>query len=449
MAGHDGLPDLWHREPRRARVLRGVRHGTRTRAREAPPTREVRKPVTVLFADVAGSTSLGETLDPEIVRALMTRYFAVIQRIIEAHGGTVEKFIGDAVMAVFGIPVVHEDDALRAVRAAADIRTELEALDAEVKASRGLGLGFRTGINTGQVVAGDPTGGQRFATGDTVNTAARLEAAAPPGGILLGHLTWQLVRDAVAVEPVEPIAAKGKAAPLRGLPPRRGRSGVASHTRRLDTPLVGRERELAALRNAYEEVACERACQLFTLLGSAGVGKSRLVAEFTASLEDDATILRGRCLPYGEGITYWPIGEIVRSAAEIDETETAESARGKIRTRLEGERDTDLLAARVAGAIGLSTDAAPQEEVAWAIRKVLERLAGEAAAGRRHRGHPLGRADPARPSRARRRSQPGRADPPALPGPSGAAGRRPGWGDSEVNATTLLLEPLGADATAG
>ena len=376
----------------------------------------------------------------------MTRYFAVIQRVIEAHGGTVEKFIGDAVMAVFGIPIVHEDDALRAVRAAADIRTELEALDAEVQATRGLGLVFRTGIDTGRVVAGDPTSGQRFATGDTVNTAARLEAAAPPGGILLGHLTRQLVRDAVTVEPVEPIAAKGKAAPLRAYRLIAVDPAVAGHIRRLDTPLVGRELELATLRHAYEEVAQERACRLVTLLGSAGVGKSRLVAEFTASLDDDATILRGRCLSYGEGITYWPIGEIVRSAAHIDETDTAESARAKIRARLEGQRDADLLAARVAGAIGLSTDAAPQEEVSWAIRRFLEQLAQVRPlvvviedihwaeptlldllehVAERSRDAPILLLCPARPE---------------------LLDTRPGWGEGEV-ATTLLLEPLGADAT--
>ena len=199
-------------------------------ATATPATREVRKLVTILFADVSGSTALGEELDPEALRALMGRYFGIMKRIIEAHGGTVEKFIGDAVMAVFGIPVVHEDDALRAVRAAADIRTELRALDAELDASRGLAIRFRTGLNTGEVVAGDPAAGQTLVTGDAVNTAARIEEAAPPGEILLGRLTQQLVRDAVTVEPLEPIAAKGKAAPLPGLPAAdRGRRPGRSH----------------------------------------------------------------------------------------------------------------------------------------------------------------------------------------------------------------------------
>ena len=317
-------PSCGHANPKRARFCAECGMAL-VPAAEAPPAREVRKTVTVLFADVAGSTSLGEQLDPETLRALLGRHFAVMKRIIEGHGGTVEKFIGDAVMAVFGIPLLHEDDALRAVRAAADIRIELAALDTELEASRGLAIRFRTGINTGEVVAGDPTGGQGFVTGDTVNTAARLEQAAQPGEILLGGLTRQLVRDAVTVEPVEPIAAKGKHEPVAAYRLLAVDPALAGHIRRLDTPLIGRERELATLRNAFDRVASERSCQLFTLLGSAGVGKSRLVAEFTASIAAEATILHGRCLSYGEGITYWPIGEIVRAAAGIDEADTAET----------------------------------------------------------------------------------------------------------------------------
>src|SRR5206468_12989502 len=147
-------------------------------------TREVRKVITVLFADVAGSTALGEQLDPETRRWIMARYFTIMKAVIEHHGGTVEKFIGDAVMAVFGIPQIHEDDALRAVRAAADIRTELDRLNAELEESRGIAIRFRTGVNTGEVVAGNPATGQTLVTGDTVNTSARLEQHAPPGEIL-------------------------------------------------------------------------------------------------------------------------------------------------------------------------------------------------------------------------------------------------------------------------
>src|SRR5215211_5968563 len=172
--------------------------------------REVRKTVTVVFCDVTGSTALGEQLDPESLRRIMGRYFDEMQAIVERHEGTVEKFIGDAVMAVFGIPVVHEYDAMRAVRAAAEMRDRLDALNDGFERDWGVRIQMRTGVNTGEVVAGDSTGGQRFATGDAVNVAKRLEEAAPAGEILLGEPTYGLVRDAVEVEPVEPLALKGK-----------------------------------------------------------------------------------------------------------------------------------------------------------------------------------------------------------------------------------------------
>jgi class 3 adenylate cyclase/tetratricopeptide (TPR) repeat protein len=408
---------------------------------------EVRKVVTILFADVTGSTALGEQLDPEALRAIMARYFAMMKRVIERHGGTVEKFIGDAVMAVFGIPVVHEDDALRAVRAAAEVKAELAALNAELLADRGIAIRFRTGVNTGEVVAGDPTAAANLVTGDTVNTAARLEQNAPPDEVLLGRLTYQLVRDAVEAEAVEPIAAKGKALPVEAYRLVAVRPGAAGHSRRLDAPLVGRERELGRLRQAFADAVADRSCQLFTLLGTAGVGKSRLVTEFAATVGAEATVLRGRCLPYGEGITYWPIGELVRAAAGIDEADTAEDGRAKVRALLEGEREADLLAARVAAAIGLSTEPAPQEELFWAIRRLLEHLARERPTvvvvedihwaeptlldllehiADWSRDAPLLLLAPARPELLE---------------------SRPGWGGGKLNATTILLEPLAAAAT--
>src|SRR4051794_2595129 len=242
----------------------------------AAPSREVRKLVTVLFADVTGSTALGEQLDPEALRALMTRYFTVMRSVVERHGGTVEKFIGDAVMAVFGIPAVHEDDALRAVRAAWDIREALGAMNAGLVAERGMAVRFRTGVNTGEVVAGDPDTGTTLVTGDTVNTAARLEQAAPPGEILLGRLTYSLVRDAVDAEPVEPIEAKGKAEPLEAWQLTAVRAGAAGRERHLDAPLVGRERELAQLGHSWRRVVDERSPHLVTLVAPASVGKRRL-----------------------------------------------------------------------------------------------------------------------------------------------------------------------------
>src|ERR1700694_3479722 len=176
----------------------------------AEPSREVRKTVTVFFSDVTGSTALGERLDPESLRRVMGRYFDEMRRVVEAHEGTVEKFIGDAVMAVFGIPVLHEDDALRAIRAATEMRARLGALNEELERDWGVQIAVRTGVNTGEVVAGDASSAQRFATGDAVNVAKRFEEAAPPGEILLGEPTYRLVRDAVEVEAVEPLELKGK-----------------------------------------------------------------------------------------------------------------------------------------------------------------------------------------------------------------------------------------------
>jgi class 3 adenylate cyclase/tetratricopeptide (TPR) repeat protein len=259
--------------------------------------RDVRKVVTVLFADVVGSTALGEQRDPEAVRALMSEYFESARSVIERHGGTVEKFIGDAVMAVFGVPQAHEDDALRAVRAADELRESLAAGDVQV----------RVGVNTGEVVAGE---GGTLITGDAVNVAARLEQAAAPGEVLLGTETLRLVRDAVRVEP-RSLAVKGKEHPVEAARLVAVDRSAPAFARRLDSPLVGRRRELGRLRNDFEQAAADSACHLFTLLGPAGVGKSRLVAEFVAEIGDRARVLRGRCLHYGEGITYWPLVEIL------------------------------------------------------------------------------------------------------------------------------------------
>jgi len=410
-------------------------------------TREVRKTITVLFADVTGSTALGEQLDPETMRSIMARYFTMMKALIEHHGGTVEKFIGDAVMAVFGIPQIHEDDALRAVRAAADIKTELARLNAELEQSRGIAIRFRTGVNTGEVVAGDPATGQTLVTGDTVNTAARLEQHAPPGEILLGAATYGLVRDAVEAEPVNPIAAKGKAAPVPAWRLVSVHPGAAGRRRRLDAPLVGRERELARLEQAFRQAVADGASGLFTLLGSAGVGKSRLVAEFSGSIGGEATVLRGHCLSYGEGITYWPIGEIVRSAAGIDEADTAEAARAKLRAVLGAERDGDILAARISSAIGLSTESAPQEEIFWAIRKLLEHLARErplvVVVEDIHWAEPT-LLDLLEHIIDWSRDAPFLVLCPARPE---LLELRPGWGGGKLNATTILLESLPAYAT--
>jgi class 3 adenylate cyclase/tetratricopeptide (TPR) repeat protein len=308
---------------------------------------EARKTVTIVFSDVAGSTSLGDRLDPETLRRVMERYFAEMRAVLERHGGTVEKFIGDAVMAAFGIPATHEDDALRAVRAAAEMGDRLADLNGEFERERGISLEVRTGVDTGEVVTGDPSGGQFYATGDAVNVAARLEQAAEPGEVLLGEQTYRLVQDAVRVEPVGPLTLKGKAgpvAPYRLLEVVEGAPAVAS---RFDTPFVGRQVELARLLRCFDRSVEEKTPLLVTVLGAAGLGKTRLAAELIAEIGERATVLEGRCLSYGEGITFWPLQQILRG----------------LRERQAGAPEPE----RARGT----------EETFWAYRKLFEALAKE------------------------------------------------------------------------
>ena len=240
-------------------------------AAAGPDAREYRKVVTILFCDVVGSTSLGESTDPEALRALLGRYFDQMNAIVERHGGTVEKFIGDAVVAVFGVPQIHEDDALRAVRAAVEMRDALPEL----------GVQARIGLNTGEVVVGTS---ERLATGDAVNVAARLEQSAGAGEVLLGPETARLVRDAAQTEELS-LELKGKSEALTAHRLLALKAEAPAFERRLDAPLVGRERELRRLQEAFAQAVHDRSCQLFTILGTAGVGKSRLTAELLASLD--------------------------------------------------------------------------------------------------------------------------------------------------------------------
>jgi class 3 adenylate cyclase len=293
--------------------------------------------VTVLFCDLVGSTALGESTDPEALRALLARYFERMKGIVEEHGGSVEKFIGDAVMAVFGVPVVHEDDALRACRAAVEMR----------EAFPGLGIEGRIGVCTGEVVTGTE---ERLATGDALNVAARLQQAALPGEVLIAESTRVLVGDAVDVVPVEAFVLKGKSEPVAAF---RLVEARAAGERRHETVFVGRERELALLREAWERVREERRCELVTIVADAGLGKSRLAAEALASIE--ARVVRGRCLPYGVGITYWPVVEVLK---QLDALPSDPAAAAAIRSLL-GESEAGTSA----------------EEIAWAFRKLLEEQA--------------------------------------------------------------------------
>ena len=324
-----------------------------------------RKTVTVLFSDVVGSTSLGEQLDPEALSQVMTEYFDAMRPIVERHGGTLAKFVGDAVLAVFGIPTLHEDDALRAVRTAIEMRTELGRLNSELERRFGVTLSTRAGVNTGPVAGVGLIPDHNFVAGDTANVAARLQQLAEGGEILLGEGTYRLIRHAADAELLPPVELRGKAAPLAVYRLREVRSGGAL-PRRLHAPIIGRERERGLLAEAWERVASERTPHLFTVLGAAGVGKSRLTDEFLGSLAG-ARVLRGQCLSYGNGITFWPVVEIL---VQLLGKEPA--------TRLE-ELGVDTVAAdRIASLLGRGSEASSVDDLFWAVRKTLEAAAARA-----------------------------------------------------------------------
>jgi class 3 adenylate cyclase len=333
------------------------------------PGEERRKIVTILFADIVDSTSLGVQLDPEVLRSIMRRYFDTVRTIVERHGGTLEKFIGDAALAAFGIPQLHEDDALRAVRAANELREALIALNAELQRDHGLAIQIRTGINTGEVLAGDAASGQPFATGAAVTVAMRLQQAALPGETLLGESTRGVLRQAAISEPVEPIdagGALGRVQAFRLLALGEG-AGLRPQT---GAPLVGRQEELARLQSAFASVRDERRSRVVLILGDAGIGKTRLTSEFLSSLDTEATALVGRCVSYGEGATYLPLAEIVRQAAPTRPQAT-------ITALLEGDEHAGLIAQRMFELTGQADGPAQTGELFWAVRRFFEALAAK------------------------------------------------------------------------
>jgi DNA-binding SARP family transcriptional activator len=335
---------------------------------EAPPAaaRAARRLVSVVFADLVGSTGLAERLDPETMHGLLDRYSDVCGAVIERHGGTVEGFIGDAVVGVFGMAELHEDDALRAVRAAVELREAGAALSAELERDCGVEIAMKFGVESGEVFVSPGSRRSPFAAGDAFNVAARLEGTALAGEILIGDNAYCLVEAAVRAERLEPLAVKGRTAKVKAWRLLELEAEVGPVPRPPTSPFVGRERELAELRAALARVDAESACHAVTVVGPAGIGKSRLAHELAAELGDDATVLVGHCAPYGEGMTYHPLTEMVRQLGGDPQERVGE---------LLG--DDEAIAELVLSAIGLSDRAAQVEETFLAVRRLLERVARE------------------------------------------------------------------------
>ncbi|MDP8904644.1 MAG: AAA family ATPase [Chloroflexota bacterium] len=339
-----------------------------------PSARGSRRIVSVLFIDVVDSTVLAETLDPETFRALIERYFDEARRIINHHGGFIEKFIGDAVMAVFGFPRMHDDDALRAVTAALDVRDRMLALSDDFERTWGARIAVRAGVETGEAMAQQHGPSELYVTGPAVSTAARLEQAAAPNEVLVGGAAYEFIRDAVSAEQVGALELKGKQSPISTWRVDGIVRGAAGRTRRMDVPMVDREAELGRLLGAFER-ASSSGGQMATVIGAAGAGKSRLAKELVARLGDDATVLRGRCLPYGDGITFWPVLEMLRDVAGIADTDSPAESAAKVRARLRDAEDGELIASRLAGLLGGGTAQPAIQEMFWAIRRLLEHAA--------------------------------------------------------------------------
>src|SRR5438477_6035426 len=415
----------------------------------AAAARAERKILTVLFADLVGFTSRAEQLDPEDVQAVLAPYHERLRYELERWGGTVEKFIGDAVMALFGAPVSREDDPERAVRAALAIR------DWIVEEGE---LQVRIAVNTGEALvnlAARPEVGEGMAAGDVVNTAARLQSAAPVNGILVGETTYRATAETIDYAERPPVEAKGKEAPIRvwDVAQARARFGV-DLTPEARTPLVGRERELEQLVGTLARARQQRSPELITLVGVSGIGKSRLVGELFQSIERGGVLTywrQGRSLPYGEGVSYWALAEMVKAQAGILETDTDDDVEAKLRRTVEEliDEDTDWVLSHLRPLVGQASDASSSQEEAFAAwRRFFEALAEQHALVLvfediqwaddglldfiEHlvdwvRGVPMLILCTARLELLE---------------------RRPAWGGGKVNAATVALSPLTADETA-
>jgi predicted ATPase/class 3 adenylate cyclase len=410
---------------------------------EQQPAQDVRKTVTILFADIVDSSRLSLTLDPEALRHLLARYFDEMNSIIQRHGGTVEGTAGDDIMAAYGVPTLHEDDALRAVSAAVEMRDTLATLNHELETVWGVQLAHRIGLNTGEVFTGVNRHGHRFVTGEAVRVAKRLQEAAAPNEILIGEATYKLVRRAVVVESGSPRALKhGERFPAIIVVNVIARA--TGFQRRFAAKFVDREQQCAMIETIFGSLVSTGTCHLLTVLGEAGVGKSRLVSEVAGNFPSDTVVAHGRCLPYGEAITYWPLADIVREITRAAVGDPGKQSATAIAEILAGHDKAKLIAERVAELLGFGEgEPGTREETFWAVRRFFEVLARERplviVVDDLHwaeqtfldliehlvdfsRGYPIMVVGTARPE---------------------LLDTRPGWGSGKPNATTIALEPLG------
>ena len=335
---------------------------------------EFRKKITAVFADLVGSTGLAERLDPEVFRELVLTFLERMALVVEAHGGMVEHLAGDGVMGVFGAERAHGDDALRAVTAAGEMLSALDRLNDEVQARIGGRLEMRIGVNTGTIVVGRAVAGRAVSLGDPMNVAARLQAHAPKDQILIGAETHRLVSREVRTEPAGELELRGRTEPMRAYRVLGLDAGPAVESL-AERPLVGRGRELGLLTVAFERAAARGSCEFVSVLGDAGVGKSRLVDELAARYERRVTLLVGRCLSYGEGITYWALADVIRAAAGIEEDDSTAERRAKLDAVLAADSEGEAIASHLAQLVGLEAADQPGEQSGWAVRRLLEIIA--------------------------------------------------------------------------
>lgn len=329
-----------------------------------------------MFADVVGSTALAERFDNETFRELMLAFLERMAAVVEHHGGVIEHLAGDGVMGVFGTEVAQGDDALRAVRAGAAMFEELKALNDEIEPRVATRLEMRVGVNTGTVVVGRRVAGRAVSLGDTMNVAARLQSWAPAGGLVIGEQTYRLVRREVEAEPAGELDLRGRRQPISAyrVLGARAQDGAVPLS---DRPLVGRQRELSLLTVAFERCVARGSPEFVTLLGDAGSGKTRLLAEVADRYRGRALLLVGRCLSYGEGITYWAAAEIVRQAVGITNDDDTSSARAKLAAALSATDSGDAATAQLAQLIGIEPVSEAGEHALWALRSLLEARAAD------------------------------------------------------------------------